>query len=422
MSALRSPIRSALFSAIRAVIQPLLTGGGGGLWDPRQWFTNGEEGVWYDLSDMSSLFQNAAGTIPVTAVGQPVGLILDKRLGAFFGDQLLVNGTFDTNVLGWTAVMSGAISWEAGAMRIENIAGNFGSAVQSVPETIVPGRTYRVTGVLRHAENHLGAPLNGRIALGGTQNAAIPIGPFAFLLTAIDATPTRVHHASSTAGAFSVWDSVSVEEVLGNFISQPTAARRPLWTLLATGKYGITGDGVDDRIERSASGMEWPKFSYLCVGSSAALGTMQGTLNFGPFLEFWHSVNWEGFGAFLRTAVGSAEHPRVDLEVYDTDAIFTTLSSNQFRQLPADQPVVLSTYCEDNLQTAQINGDSKWTGGAPYTPISPVGNSNLRFLANGVVWSLSDAVLINRQITDAEFQQYVNYAERVFGVVTPANP
>lgn len=41
-------------------------------------FSNGEQGVWYDPSDFSTLFQDVAGTIPVTAVGQPVGKILDK--------------------------------------------------------------------------------------------------------------------------------------------------------------------------------------------------------------------------------------------------------------------------------------------------------------------------------------------------------
>ncbi|MEY5101108.1 MAG: hypothetical protein RJA36_3827, partial [Pseudomonadota bacterium] len=41
-------------------------------------FANGEQGVWYDPSDFSTLFQDAAGTIPVTAVEQPVGRMLDK--------------------------------------------------------------------------------------------------------------------------------------------------------------------------------------------------------------------------------------------------------------------------------------------------------------------------------------------------------
>ena len=46
--------------------------------DPSQLFRHGEQGVWYDPSDLSTLYQDAAGTIPVTADGQPVGRMLDK--------------------------------------------------------------------------------------------------------------------------------------------------------------------------------------------------------------------------------------------------------------------------------------------------------------------------------------------------------
>jgi len=45
---------------------------------PSVLFAAGEQGVWYDPSDFSTLFQNAAGTTPVTAVEQPVRLMLDK--------------------------------------------------------------------------------------------------------------------------------------------------------------------------------------------------------------------------------------------------------------------------------------------------------------------------------------------------------
>lgn len=41
-------------------------------------FSNNEQGVWFDPSDLSTLFQDSAGTTPVTAVEQPVGRILDK--------------------------------------------------------------------------------------------------------------------------------------------------------------------------------------------------------------------------------------------------------------------------------------------------------------------------------------------------------
>ena len=41
-------------------------------------FSRGEPGAWYDPSDMSTLFQDSAGSTPVTAVEQPVGRMLDK--------------------------------------------------------------------------------------------------------------------------------------------------------------------------------------------------------------------------------------------------------------------------------------------------------------------------------------------------------
>lgn len=41
-------------------------------------FANGEQGFFYDPNDLSTMYQDAAGTVPVTSVGQPVGLWLDK--------------------------------------------------------------------------------------------------------------------------------------------------------------------------------------------------------------------------------------------------------------------------------------------------------------------------------------------------------
>lgn len=50
----------------------------GVLWTPLAYFANGEQGAWYDPSDLSTQFQDSAGTVPVTAVEQPVGKVLDK--------------------------------------------------------------------------------------------------------------------------------------------------------------------------------------------------------------------------------------------------------------------------------------------------------------------------------------------------------
>lgn len=45
---------------------------------PLSLFKDGKQGVWYDPSDLSTLFQDVAGTVPVTTNDNPVGKMLDK--------------------------------------------------------------------------------------------------------------------------------------------------------------------------------------------------------------------------------------------------------------------------------------------------------------------------------------------------------
>lgn len=46
--------------------------------NPASLFAFGEQGAWYDPSDLTTLFQDAGATTPVTASGQPVALMRDK--------------------------------------------------------------------------------------------------------------------------------------------------------------------------------------------------------------------------------------------------------------------------------------------------------------------------------------------------------
>jgi len=58
----------------------------GVLFSPSSLFANDEAGAWYDPSDLSTLFQDTAGTTPA-GVGDPVGLILDKSKGRNYPAQ-----------------------------------------------------------------------------------------------------------------------------------------------------------------------------------------------------------------------------------------------------------------------------------------------------------------------------------------------
>lgn len=48
------------------------------VWTPDWIFRSGVQGAWYDPSDISTLFQDAEGTAPVFADGDPVALMRDK--------------------------------------------------------------------------------------------------------------------------------------------------------------------------------------------------------------------------------------------------------------------------------------------------------------------------------------------------------
>lgn len=50
-------------------------------------FAGGKQGVWYDPSDKSTLFQDVAGTIPVTKDGDPIGLMKDKSGNGYHATQ-----------------------------------------------------------------------------------------------------------------------------------------------------------------------------------------------------------------------------------------------------------------------------------------------------------------------------------------------
>jgi hypothetical protein len=54
-------------------------------YSPSTLFALNEPGVWYDPSDLTTLFQDNLGVSPVTTPGQTVGLMMDKSKGLTLG-------------------------------------------------------------------------------------------------------------------------------------------------------------------------------------------------------------------------------------------------------------------------------------------------------------------------------------------------
>lgn len=81
-----------------------------GGWSPSILFDGRKSGVWYDPSDITTLFQDVYGTIPVTESGQRVGLIRDKSGNDNHATQSVAGRrpTYMTNgVLSWLAFVGG---------------------------------------------------------------------------------------------------------------------------------------------------------------------------------------------------------------------------------------------------------------------------------------------------------------------------
>jgi hypothetical protein len=215
----------------------LVTGPGSSDFSFRDLFRKGEVGVAFDISDRRTLFQDSAGTTPVTTPGEPVGLILDKSKGLVLGPELITNGTFDTNTSGWAAGAAGSVvtlSWNAGVIRVENDASGTGTTVgadQAI--TTVVGRTYRVSGSFRRVSgasaNFTAIGLSAGVSTSSTDFIDVS---FVFVATA---TTTTIRLGSTVGAAVGEFDNVSVRELAGNHASQATAASRPIYGVVPKG-------------------------------------------------------------------------------------------------------------------------------------------------------------------------------------------
>ena len=182
-------------------------------------FSNGEQGVWYDPSDLTTMLQDDTSAAPAV-IGQPVGTILDKSQGLKLGSELITNGDFAADSdwvkgTGWS--ISGGVG-VANGVTSQNLRQN-GVALE---ENKVYSVTFTIVSISQ------GSVL-GRF--GGTTtvdsvafNAA---GTYTFFLKA---NSTNSSFMLRGQGGFTgTVDNVLVKEVLGNHATQPTSTKRPIY-------------------------------------------------------------------------------------------------------------------------------------------------------------------------------------------------
>ena len=161
-------------------------------------------------------FQDSAGTLPVTAMEQPLGLILDTKLGVpVRGPELVVNGENITSTSGWGAFNGGTLSVSGGSLTVTNGGSGFSGAAAGGLGTVTVGKTYAIQIVVSG-----GTATNRRATIVGVTNNTLNLGVNHFILTAASSTTTFFINSATIGETLSI-SRYSVRELPGNHFIQP---------------------------------------------------------------------------------------------------------------------------------------------------------------------------------------------------------
>ena len=186
-------------------------------------FSNGEQGAWYDPSDLTTLFQDAAGTTPVTAVEQPVGLMLDKSKGLVLGPESVVNGDFSNGTTGWIADSGCTLAASNGVLTVTTTSDNtFAIQQNNVYQT---NKTYQVTFTYR-----VNNTSTARLRSGATTFWSETGSPTNKTVTVIIFPTTTQFEFGVTGGTVTEFyiSNISVRELPGNHAYQTVSTQRPM--------------------------------------------------------------------------------------------------------------------------------------------------------------------------------------------------
>ena len=233
---------------------PLSTVIGGAFWTPsctviggqksfsqliKKLFSNGEQGFFYDPNDLSTMFQDAAGTVPVTAVRQAVGLMLDKSKG-LVKSEINRDVNFD-NPSTWTVqpVGTSEISVSGGLVSCNSTTN---TRVLQLGVSISANTRYTMEiDVVSYTR---GDPF---ILFGGVE-VPIPksVGKHIIIIfTTTAGSSFGVYSGRNNVGGEWAASSLSITRVGGNHAFQTQSAMRPL--LVATPQR-LDYDTADDKL------------------------------------------------------------------------------------------------------------------------------------------------------------------------------
>ena len=232
----------------------------GGRFSPASLFTSGVAGAWYDPSDYSTLFQDSAGTTPVTAVEQPVGLMLDKSQGLVLGSELVTGAASAYSGNGTVATVGDTITATCTTNGIYGI-----TWVSSSVSNLWVLLTAEV--VTNSASKSLLIFPNGNTSAlaGGTTTGSKSF--IAFAGTATGSTARPIFYINGLVGeSFSI-RLASIKSYPGNHALQATSASRPI----LRARYNLLT--YSEQFDNAA----WTKVGLNAFGSGSVVNTTATT-------------------------------------------------------------------------------------------------------------------------------------------------
>jgi len=299
--------------------------------DLRSLFSSGEQGIWLDPSDFSTLFQDSAGTTPVTAVGQPVGLALDNRLGLALGPELVTNGGFDS-ADGW--VLQPEVTISGGSLNFNATASRTATATGA---SCVSGRWYVVELDLTHTSGT--ARFN---AGGGTTTITGSTGHKKYIR---QATGTNDFYFScASAGAVYSVDNVTVRELPGNHRYQTTSSSRP--TIEARVNRFVGTETLATQNVTTVAG------SYILRFTGAGTVTLSGTAT-GAYSAGTHSITCTA-GTLTATVAGTVTQADLRLSLDSAYPYQRVTTATDYADIGAPRRIKYDGI-DDFLQTAAVD-------------------------------------------------------------------
>lgn len=230
---------------------------------PSALFQTGDILLWYDPSDLTTLFQDTAGTTPVTADGQSVALQLDK--GQWGGKTLtqvlaaqpeLIDAT--AGAIGATVYRGTQSALTGRAWRLEttSLSGFVGFASGSIDPLMTNGVYYEVEVVV-HARSVVNSSVRIFVHRSTAANSGLEstpflavtgVGTFRAITSGTSTLDTLTIATVGGAGAVvgDTWDiEVSVKEIPGYHRIQATGTSMPKYKTDGT-LHWLLYDGSDD--------------------------------------------------------------------------------------------------------------------------------------------------------------------------------